>query len=159
MQNALYSPFVSRLNPKRRWISVGHPSIHLMGALSGKRGLDMMRVEMTFLWMSEFNMCERVDGSIFISLLTWPTYRQNKLASVRTIIFFFFIYNLFYYLWTIEKVLVVSGIQPYWSAKAFWWRYWLSGWRSKALSLVLTRWSKHSLHRHIPVPAIFLLLM
>ena len=36
---------------------------------------------------------------------------------------------------------VVSGTQPYWSAKSQW-RYWLSGWRSKALPLVLTRRSK-----------------
>jgi len=52
---------------------VGHPFIHLVGALGGKRGFDMMRVEMTFLWMSEFK-CERVDGSVvrLISLLTDP---------------------------------------------------------------------------------------
>jgi hypothetical protein len=71
MQNALYSPFVSRLNPKDvGLVRATHPFIRWMGALSGKRGFDTMRVETTFLWMSEFNMCERVDGSIFISLLT-----------------------------------------------------------------------------------------
>lgn len=165
MQNALYSPFVSRLNPKDVGL-VWATHQYLVGALSGKRGFDTMRVEMTFLWMSEFNMCERVDGvrSIFISLLTFDRLADKiKLASsVRTIIinfsFFFFLSFFLYNLLLVNdwESLVVSGIQPYWSAKAFLWRYWLSGWRSKALSLVLTRWSKHSLHRHIPVPAIIL---
>jgi hypothetical protein len=51
MWNALYSPFVM-FEPKKTLISVGHSFI--MGALSGKRGYDTMRAEMTFLWMSEF---------------------------------------------------------------------------------------------------------
>jgi hypothetical protein len=70
--------------PKRTLTSVGHPLIHLVGALSGKRGFDTMRVEMTFLWMSEFK-CERVDGRIWLmGLLTDESYRwiNKELASV-----------------------------------------------------------------------------
>jgi len=53
----------TRLNPKKTLacLSVGPPiSFIWVGALSGKRGFDTMRVEMTFLWMSE--VCGRVDG-------------------------------------------------------------------------------------------------
>jgi len=32
-------PLCFTFEPKRRWFSVGHPFIHLVGALSGKRGL------------------------------------------------------------------------------------------------------------------------
>ena len=119
MQNALYSPFVSRLNPKRRWFSVGHPFIHLVGALSGKRGFDMMRVEMTFLWMSEFK-CERVEwGPFNCPLLTGPTLQITKSAgfiSLNKLISL----SILSYIYTInEWKPLVSGIQPYWSAKFF----------------------------------------
>lgn len=72
-------PLCITFEPKKMLISVGHPFIHLMGALSGKRGFDTMRVEMTFLWMSEFKS-ERVVGSI--SFYIWLTVSQiNKLAK------------------------------------------------------------------------------
>jgi hypothetical protein len=72
MRNALYSPFVSRLNPKRRWISVGNLSC-LMGALSGKRGFDTVRVETTFLWMSETERVEGVHLIFFLNIADRPT--------------------------------------------------------------------------------------
>jgi hypothetical protein len=133
--------------PKKTSISVGHPFIHLVGALSGKRGFDTMRVEMTFLWMSEFK-CERVDGSFLWNFITdWTDLQINI--------------NMFGQEFGIgigKKFVVVSGIQPYWSAKflvaLFTFRL-----TEQGTLLVLTRWSKVSLHRHIPVPAIFLLLM
>jgi len=108
MQNALYSPFVSRLNPKDVGLVWATHPIHnlVVGALSGKRGFDTMRVEMTFLWMSEFNMCERVDGvrSIFISLLTFDrladkiswlvVFAQSSSIFSFSLSFFLFFYNL-----------------------------------------------------------------
>jgi hypothetical protein len=86
MPNALYSPFLSRLNPIKDVDLVGAThSFIWWGALSGKRGSDTMRVEMTFLWMSELNRSERVDGSKFDFIADWldPTDKYiNKLASV-----------------------------------------------------------------------------
>jgi hypothetical protein len=69
--------------PKKTLISVGHPFIHLVGALSGKRGFDTMRVEMTFLWMSEFK-CERVDGSFLWNFMAdWTELQINKYAWTK----------------------------------------------------------------------------
>lgn len=95
MQNALYSPFVSRLNPKDvGLVWATHPFIWWeRWAESG--GLTRCELKRPSFGCLNLMCVKRVDGSIFISLLTWPTYRQNKLASsVCTIIFFFFLYIL-----------------------------------------------------------------
>ena len=83
--------------PKKTLTSVGHPSIHLVGALSGKRGFDTMRVEMTFLWMSEF-CCERVDGSIKCHFKAdWLFYSELNIIELTCERM-------------IESLLVVSGV-------------------------------------------------
>jgi len=78
MRNALYSPFVSRLNPKDvGLVWATHPFIW-WGSAERKAGVwhDASWNDLPLdVWI--FNMCERVDGSIFISLLTL-TYLQTK---------------------------------------------------------------------------------
>jgi hypothetical protein len=88
--------------------------------------------------------------------------------------FFFFadglVLGIFYFLffifseWEFNNLIILKcpGIQPYWSAKALLWRYWLSGWRSKALTFICGAHEKElgiSLHHHIPVPTIILATM
>jgi len=81
----LYTPpFFLTFEPKKTLISVGHPFIYLVGALSGKRGFDTMRVEMTFLWMSEVWTSRWVGLSISTHFTDWHLtyrYRIDKLAS------------------------------------------------------------------------------
>ena len=147
MRNALYSPFVSRLNPKRRWLVWATYLIWwVRWAESG--GFDTVRVETTFLWMSE---TERVDGVHFFSFFHCLT-DPNRLADEYKKTF-----EVGFGLWKFG--IVVSAFQPYWSAKSL---MALLTFRltEQGTLLVLTRLSKeYTLHRHIPVPAIFLLLM
>ena len=90
MQNALYSPLI-RLNPHNiDWR--GPPSIW---CAERKAGVDTMRVEMTFLWMSDL-VSEWGDGVIWVSIT------DCEIVGL-------------------EINIVVSGIQPI-EALSVWWR-------------------------------------
>ena len=64
MQNALYSPFVSRLNPKRRWLAWATHSFLWWVRWAESGGLTRCELK----WPSFGCLkCERVDGSSIIS--------------------------------------------------------------------------------------------
>ena len=141
---------------KRRWISVGHPFIHLVDALSGKRGLwhdaswnDLPLDVWTQVWTSSWmDVSVHLLTTFFISRLDFR-FRNRSINYIE------------FGIWFINEKLAGS-VRDSTLLKRL-------GFVA-LLTFRLTEQGTHtssahemkqaiSLHRHIPVPAVFLLLM
>ena len=146
MQNALYSPFASRLNPKDVDQCGATHSFIWWARWAESGGLTRCELKWpSFGCLNSIQVWTGRWGPFHFIVLTWLTDKWNNFGWIL------FITKLDWL-----EILVVSEIQPYWSAVLFGGVIDFQVDGARHFSKVLTRWSKHSLHRHIPVPAIFL---